>query len=99
MQLHLNADELNLLADTLLERVGAMSARRLSAASVQGNANVGQGARRYDDLLDKVLVKDLRLDSDELEQAADLLSEQKRHLRHEIARLQDSTLRLNLQPV
>jgi hypothetical protein len=43
------------------------------------------------------LVKDLQLDSDELEQAADLLSEQKRDLRHEIARLQDSTLRLNLQ--
>jgi len=28
MQLHLNADELNLLADTLLERVGTMSAQK-----------------------------------------------------------------------
>ncbi|HEY4930044.1 MAG TPA: hypothetical protein VII23_00605 [Terriglobales bacterium] len=97
MQLHLNADELNLFADMLLDRVGAMSAQRPSVASVQGNADMGQGARRYDALLDKVLVKDLQLDSDELEQAAGLLSEQKRDLRNEIARLQDSTLRLNLQ--
>ena len=58
---------------------------------------MGQGARCYDDLLDKVLVRDLQLDSDELEQVAELLGEQKRDLRHEIARLPDSALRLNLQ--
>ncbi len=97
MQLHLNADELNLLADTLLERVGAMSAQRLSAASVQGNADMGQDARCYVDLLDKVLLRDLRLDSDELEQMADLLSAQKRDLKDEIACLQDSALLLNVQ--
>ncbi len=97
MQLHLNADELNLLADTLLERVGAMSAQRPSAASVQGNADVGQDARCYDGLLDKVLGRDLRLDSDELEQVADLLGAQKRDLKDQITRLQDSTLHLILQ--
>ena len=97
MQLHLNADELNLLADTLLERVGAMAAQRLSAASVQGNADMGQDARCYVDLLDKVLVRDLRLDSDELEQMADLLGAQKRDLKDEIGCLQDSALLLNLQ--
>ena len=97
MQLHLNADELDLLADTLLERVGAMSAQRLSAASVQGNADMGQDPRCYVDLLDKALLRDLRLDSDELEQMADLLGAQKRDLRNEIACLQDSALRLNLQ--
>jgi hypothetical protein len=97
MQLHLNADELDLLTDTLLEWVGAMSAKRLSAASVQGNADMGQDARCYDDLLDKILARDLRLDSDELEQVADLLSAQKRDLKDEVARLQDSALRLNLQ--
>ena len=73
MQFHLDVDELNLFADVLLERVGTTSAQRLSAASVQGNGDVGQGARRYDDLLDKVLVKDLQLGSDELEQAASSL--------------------------
>jgi hypothetical protein len=97
MQLHLNADELNLLADTLLERVGAMSAQRLSAASVQANTDMRQDPRCYDDLLDKIMVRDLQLDSDELEQVADLLARQKRDLNCEIARLQDSALRLNLQ--
>jgi len=96
MQVHLNADELNVLTETLLERVGAMSAQRLSAASVQGNADMGQDARCYDDLLDKILARDLRLDSDELEQVADLLSAQKRDLKDEVARL-NSALRLNLQ--
>jgi hypothetical protein len=97
MQLHLNADELNFLTDTLLERVGAMAVQRLSAASVQGNANIGQDARCYVDLLDKVLLRDLRLDSDELEQLADLLGAQRRDLKDEIALLQDPALHLNLQ--
>lgn len=97
MQLHLNADELNLLADILLERVGAMSAQGLSAARVQGKANIAQGERRYDDLLDKVLTRDLRLDSDELDQVSDLLEEQTRDLKDEIARLQNSVLRFRLQ--
>jgi hypothetical protein len=97
MQLHLNADELNLLADTLLERVGTMLAQKPSAASVQGSGDMGQAALRYNDLLDKVLVKDLRLDSDELEKVADLLREHKRDLKDELARLQDSALRLKLQ--
>jgi hypothetical protein len=95
MQLYLNADELHLFATTLLERVGAMDAPRLSA--VQRNANIGQDARCYDDLLDKVLASDLRLDSDELEQVADLLGAQKRDLKDEIAGLRDSALLLNLQ--
>ena len=97
MQLHLNAEELNLLADTLLERVGAMSAQRLAAAGVQGNADKGQDAPCYDDLLNKVLARDLRLDSDELEQVADLLDEQKRDLSDEIARLQNSALSFDLR--
>jgi hypothetical protein len=97
MQLHLNADELNLLADTLLERVGMISAQKPSAASVQGNEDRDQAARRYDDLLDKVLARDLRLDSDALDQVADLLEQQKSDLNDEIARLQNSTLRLKLQ--
>ena len=97
MQLCLNADELHLLAATLLERVGAMEAQRLSAASVQGSVNIGQDARCYDNLLDKVLASDLRLDSDELEQVADLLGAQKRDLKDEIAGLRDSALLLNLQ--
>lgn len=51
MQLQLNADEINLLADTLLERVGMISAQKPPAASVQGNEDRDQAARRYDHLL------------------------------------------------
>jgi hypothetical protein len=97
MQFHLSRDELNLLADILQERVGMMSAQKPSAASVQGNGDVGRAARHYDDLLDKTLAKDLRLDLGELEQVADLLNEQKCGLKDEIARLQHSVLRINLQ--
>jgi len=52
MQLHLNADELNLLADTLLERVGTMSAQKPSAAGGRESADLCQAVRRYDVLLD-----------------------------------------------
>ena len=86
MQLHLNTDELNLLADTLLERVGAISAQRLPAARAHGTADRQKGEGQYDDLLDKVLMRDLRLDADELEQVTDLLGERERALKEEIAR-------------
>ncbi|MGO9305980.1 MAG: hypothetical protein ACLP3R_20175 [Candidatus Korobacteraceae bacterium] len=97
MQLHLEAEELNLLAETLLEQVGRMQTQKVPAANAQGNGKMGQAARRYDDLLDKVLARDLRLDGDELEQVAVLLAEHKRDLKSEIVRLQNSALRLRLQ--
>ena len=75
MQLHLDADELNLLAEILLEQVGKNSAQGISVANVQGNGDIHQGAGRYDGMLDKVLARDLRLDGDELEQVAVLLAE------------------------
>lgn len=97
MQLHLDAEELNLLAESLLEQVGRFQTQKVPAANIQGNEDMGQAARRYDDVLNKVLARDLRLDGDELEQVADLLVEQKRDLQGEIARLQNSALRLRLQ--
>jgi hypothetical protein len=73
MQLHLETDELNLLANILLERVGTISTQASSSGSPQSDGNLGQGPRFFDDILDKVLARDLRLDSDELEGVADLL--------------------------
>jgi hypothetical protein len=96
MQLRLNTDELNLLADTLLERVGTRSVRKRLPTDVQGNADREQDEHSYVDLLDKVLMGDLRLDTDELEQVADLLGDRQLYLRHEIARLPNSVLLLNL---
>ncbi len=97
MQLRLNTDELNLLADTLLERVGTTAARKRLSADVQGNADREQDEHSYDDLLDKILMGDLRLDTDELEQVADLLGDRKLYIRQEIARLPSSILLLNLE--
>jgi hypothetical protein len=96
MQLQLNTDELNFLADTLLERVGNIYARRRLAPDAQGNADIEQGERCYDDLQNKVLMGDLRLDADELEQVADLLVDRKLYFSHEIARLPNCVLLLNL---
>jgi len=50
-----------------------------------------------DDLLDKILAKDLRLDSDELEKLGDLLGKRSRQLKDEIARAQGSPAALVLQ--
>jgi hypothetical protein len=75
MQFHLETDELNLLANVLLE----------------------QDPRRYDQLLDKVLARDLRFDSGELEQTADLLTSKKRSLKDEIARQPNAALKAQLK--
>ncbi|MFZ3263134.1 MAG: hypothetical protein WA172_03975 [Terriglobales bacterium] len=75
MQFHLETDELNLLANVLLE----------------------QDPRSYQGLLNKVMARDLRLDADELEQAAGLLAGKKTSLKDEIARQSDSALKAKLQ--
>jgi len=94
MQLHLETDELNLLANILMEQIGRAS----SQADASGN---GQSQRLdphfFDSLLDKILARDMRLDSDELEQLSDLLNEQRRRLSEQIARAQNATLQAQLQ--
>ena len=86
MQLHLETDELNLLADILLERIGGASRLAASPEGGQSNQEIRLGPQFFDNLLDKILARDLRLDSDELEQVGDLLSVQKRKLTDQIAR-------------
>jgi hypothetical protein len=97
MQLHLETDELNLLANILLERVGTISAQASSSGSPQSDGNLGQGPRFFDDILDKVLARDLRLDSDELEGVADLLRAQKRKLTEGIAHPENAAHKIELQ--
>jgi len=75
MQFHLESDELNLLANVLLE----------------------QDPRPYQELLNKVLAHDLRLDGGELEQAADLLAAKKRSLKDEIGRQPNAALKIELE--
>jgi hypothetical protein len=75
MQLHLEPDELKLLANVLLE----------------------QDPRQYNELLKKVMAHDLRFDSGELEQTADLLAGKKRSLQDDIARQPNAVLKTELQ--
>ena len=97
MQLHLETDELDLLANVLMQRIGDMTAqvaRDGPALPVIGLAPV---PLRYDKLLDKVLARDLKFDSDELEYVADLLTSQKRSLRDHIARQPSAAFKAELQ--
>jgi hypothetical protein len=97
MQLHLEPDELNLLANILLERVGTISAQAPSTGSVQSDRGIGQSPRFINDVLDKVLARDLRLDSDELEGVADLLRAQKRTLTEGIAHPENAAHKIEQQ--
>jgi hypothetical protein len=81
MQLRLETDELNLLADLLMERMSAAP----------------HGHESYDNLLEMVLARDLRFDSGELEQLADLLAGQKQSLREEVAHQSDAARKSELQ--
>ena len=61
------------------------------------NVFLEQDPRQYNELLNKVLARDLRFDSGELEQTADLLAGKKRSLKEEIAQQPDGTLKSELQ--
>ena len=69
MQLHLEVDELNLLANLLLQRTGAP----------------------FEGLLEMVLARDLRFDSDQLDTLTDLLAAEKATLKSRIAREADGS--------
>ena len=56
-----------------------------------------QEVGRYNELLNKVLDRDLRFDVDELEQAAVLLADKKRSLNEEIARQPNGPMKQDLQ--
>jgi hypothetical protein len=82
MQLHLETDELNLIANVLFER----EARTRKAASSEGpppSANTTQ--HLYQELLDKVLARDLEFDSEEMADLAAILEEQRSELRDSMA--------------
>ncbi len=83
MQLLLNADELNLLADTLLEEIRYATQEKLDP-------------RRYNEVLDKVLTRDLRFDFDELGTMADLLVTEKRRIKSTIGCKLEGQLKLRL---
>lgn len=83
MQLRMTVEELNLLANTLLESASGIS---------------GQDRGMFNAMLDKIMARDLRLDSDELEKLSDILGTSRNGLREEIARTpSDVGLRAKLE--
>jgi hypothetical protein len=56
-----------------------------------------QDPRQYSELLNKVMARDLRFDSGELEQTADLLAGQKTSLKDAIAQQANPALKAELQ--
>jgi hypothetical protein len=61
------------------------------------NVLLEQDPRQYNELFNKVLGHDLRFDSGELEQTADLLAGKKRSLQDDIARQPNAALKTELQ--
>jgi hypothetical protein len=61
------------------------------------NVLLEQGSQQYSELFNKVMAHDLRLDSGELEQAAEVLAAKKLRLRDEIAQQTDAELKTKLE--
>ncbi len=98
MQFLLEIEELNLLADLLFERLSPTSDQASSPGRIQPDSDTEhQDARRCNELLDRVLARDLRFDSDELEFLEGLVLGKKRSLKDEIAQQPNATLKLELQ--
>jgi hypothetical protein len=93
MQLLLGTDELNLIANVLMER----EADQASAANVSSGAAEKRNLDLYEGLLNKVLARDTRLDSEELVQLADMLADQKRTLKLTIAQESRPQVKAGLQ--
>ncbi len=74
MQLYLATDELDLIANILLQREG-----QLSGPLQEGVASTQPGVelKLCEELLDRVLARDMEFDSDELEQLAEILAREK----------------------
>ena len=96
MQLHLETDELNLVANILLERIGKAAHGGLSDDE-QLDPRMRLSPRFFEDLADKILARDLRLDSDELEQLSELLRAERRKLAEQVAQQENVELKAQSQ--
>jgi hypothetical protein len=74
MQLHLETDELDVIANILLRREGQLSGA--SQESIE-SSHPGVDLKLCEELLDRILARDMEFDSDELEQLAEILVAEK----------------------
>jgi uncharacterized coiled-coil protein SlyX len=82
MQLQLETDELDLVANVLLEREAAQA---------------GADFEMCEELLDRVVARDMKFDSDQLQQLADILGEYQHGLQDAVARETKPGVKAKLQ--
>ena len=93
MQLRLETDELDLIANVLLER----ESRQTATASGPPDTRAGADFKMCEELLDHVMARDLKLDSDELQQLADILADYQHTLRDAITQESQPAVKAKLQ--
>jgi len=81
MQLQLEVGELDVIADVLMERESASAA----ISSKDPHACSGLDSKICEELLGKILARDTELDSEQMQQLADILSDYERTLKHALA--------------
>ena len=94
MQLFLETGELDLIANILLARESQLSAFAGRSAS---SAHSGVDLKLCEELLDRVLKRDMEFDSDELEQLAEILAAEKNAMNDTIAQAPTEPLNAALQ--
>jgi hypothetical protein len=82
MQLELHSSELDVIANILLERESLYAAE----ASADPGARCGTELKICEELLEKILARNTELDSDEMQQLADILADYEHMLKQSLAR-------------
>src|SRR5579884_2657592 len=94
MELYLQTDELDLIANILLEREAELSGPKQQSASSRQR---GVDLKVCEELLDRVLVRDMDFDSDELEQLAGILAAEKQAMESALAQAESGPPNVALQ--
>jgi len=97
VQLQLSGNELDLLANILLAQEGEVLACARTQQGVPTQRRSGPDLQSYERLLEKVLARNMEFDSDELEQIADILTDQRNNLKQSISAEVGQAVRSQLQ--
>ena len=97
MKLYFSGAEFQVLSNVLLEASCARQAEKDAAGDAKSQAALQRRLRITEELVAKILAKDLRLDFDELDELVDILKAKKQKSRAEIAQTEDPALKADLQ--
>lgn len=97
MKLHFTGAEFQVLANVLLEASCARQAEKDAAGDAKSQAALQRRLRITEDLVAKILARDLQFDFAELDELVDILKAKKRKLGADIAQTEDSALKRDLQ--